>query len=734
MTAKVEPTGSLLRLVTRFVAAAALLLVTGACQGSVPMPGMSPVAPSPSPANPAEDLTPSTYPRLLRRVELVSPGASLQDLRYDGEQGRIYVTDTAGYLHVLDAESGQPLARLPYSGELTLDETHRRLYVAPGDGILPPGETPAVMVMDTETLQLVGTLPNSRYVSLDVDGHRLFTGQRLYPGQPTPDNVRVYDGASLQPLGEIPQPGIPVYNPLRNELFILADTVYTADPDRLQVTGGLLPELQTQPFPGCVGCLAVRDGHLFPEANLLVVEVEPISTGGGPGLYPPPRYFDARTLQPLDPEGEALPDLLPTCGSQPLLAPAVQGRVYRQDLYIRYVVYRNLRVLDADGHLLDWRDGLALTFIHPATHQAITAQGYVIDLATLTPVSRVPAFCLLAYDLAADLLFGATQADPERSAGEGEALLVLSARGGPVQSGPAPLPEPLPEQPVTAIQPSPDYARDTTVFAVVGGGQLYRSRDSGHSWTRLQGGLPTGDGLQLKLAFSPAYGQDQTLFAAGFVGEQQGEGVWRSTDGGDHWTPLWHGLRFLRVYDLALSSQFSQDQRLLAYARYTRLIPWERGAGLFRSEDGGLHWSLVMTATEESGLPPPEAMIPARPPTPPDVRLADQGRRLEYSQDGGQSWQTASLTPPPGTYFLALATAPDYPRDPTVYVLGDYNLWQSPDGGVTWRPWPDPRLAANRDYHNGFTDLAVSPRLADGSYHLFVGSYAGEFWTLEVHP
>jgi len=40
--------------------------------------------------------------------------------------------------------------------------------------------------------------------------------------------VRIIDATSLQTLATIPQAGTPVYNPARDELLIVAYTVYTA--------------------------------------------------------------------------------------------------------------------------------------------------------------------------------------------------------------------------------------------------------------------------------------------------------------------------------------------------------------------------------------------------------------------------------------------------------------------------------------------------------------------------
>ncbi len=79
-----------------------------------------------------------------------------------------------------------------------------------------------------------------------------------------------------------------------------------------------------------------------------------------------------------------------------------------------------------------------------------------------------------------------------------------------------------------------------------------------------------------------------------------------------------------------------------------------------------------------------------------------------------------------GVGFLS----PDFAADYTVYALSQAGLFRSSDGGATWERWADERLSG-RDYKNALTVGAASPLLKDGSYRLFVGTAAGEFWTLD---
>jgi photosystem II stability/assembly factor-like uncharacterized protein len=649
---------------------------------------------------------------------LAPDGDKLYDLLLDGATGRLYVTDTSGQLHVLDASNYEGLAILPAAGNLTLDADNERLYVSPWDD---EGE---VAVVDTASLALVGAVSPGGFVTVDGERNRFYVGNQIYGAVPEGTaGVRVYDGATLDRLGEVPQPGIPVYNPLRDELYIVAYTVYTADPETQRVTGDLLPEIMAQPLAWCNGCMAATNAHVYPDRNLLVVEVTTLSAGKGPGMLPPPRFFDATTLKEVTDPGQ-VPPVERACEERLVLAEPVDGRVYKGDRYSRYASYNNLLVYDLAEVLETWRDGLALGITNPNTGQMYLYHGedtLVLDLATLSPLGTLPPACVHTLDTASGRIYGL--ADRE--------LVVFSEGGGWPDPSPIGVAGALPaREQIQSIQPSPDYAQDGTLF-VTTAGKLYRSTDGGQTWARLRGGLPEGEWLALDLAISPDFARDRTLFAGGYRGNFWGEGVHRSTDGGDSWQPVWGDLTHLRVYDVALSRELSADDTLLAYSRYQRIKPWQGGLSLFRSTDRGLGWTLVMTSTQGTSLPPPQEFLPPDPSAPAvQFRVANSGRGVERSADGGSTWEPVVVTREPEFYVKAIVTSPTFATDRTVYVLSEFDLFRSTDGGDNWSRWRDERLAG-RDYASKLTVAAGSPPLADGSHRLFVGTAAGEFWALD---
>lgn len=159
----------------------------------------------------------------------------------------------------------------------------------------------------------------------------------------------------------------------------------------------------------------------------------------------------------------------------------------------------------------------------------------------------------------------------------------------------------------------------------------------------------------------------------------QGQGVFRSTDGGDNWRPA--GLPGVIVKSLAISSH----RPGLVYAG-TKDPPL-----IYRTEDGGGHWE------ELSG----------------------------FRQVRGRWWWCSPAEPPFTAYVLALALSPSEPN----IVLAGVELGavvRSADGGLTWSQH---RPGAGRDCHQ----LLFHPRQGQWAYEAHGGGPAlsqdgGQTW------
>ena len=624
----------------------------------------------------------------------IPTGIEVDALLLDAAAGRVYATDTHGRLHVLQADASwehlDEVAVLEGRGLLYLDAQHGRLYVSEDLG-------PATYIYGTDSLTLIQKVEKGGAIALDPAHGRWFLGHEILDlaDEALAPEVLVFawnaEGNAVHEVARIPQPGLPAYNPLRDELYVVDDTAYMVDTASWQVTGELLPGFTNPSFRRCNGCRIVSDVTVLPERDLLLVHIWPISAGKGAGLYPNPTVLQASTLAPVTP---TLTLLTSACGSALGSAPGsrgkrlvvavdpVDGRTYENRVFSRYVGFQNVWTYEG-GRPAGWLDGLTFTLVDPIYRHALAPVGdrfLVLDLDTLVPLGDIPRACIRAVDLARGRFLATAGAE----------VRLYSLAGAEAPAPPPPQGERLPAG-LTALAPSPAFGRDRTLFGVAQG-RIYRSRDGGETWERLRGGLPEGLGggdLSAVLALSPGFGEDGTLFAAFREGDWLGLGIYRSTDGGDTWHPAWAGLRALRVERLEVSPRFPEDGRVAAYARYQRLgDSFEGGEVLYLSTDGGRSWTEVGRHLEGGAgvaeLPALATLLPQRVPRY-LFRVGLGAQTVERSTDGGATWTPVLAVPEALGWVQGLATSPDMDADPAVFAFTSRRVLGSSDGGETWR-------------------------------------------------
>jgi hypothetical protein len=167
---------------------------------------------------------------------------------------------------------------------------------------------------------------------------------------------------------------------------------------------------------------------------------------------------------------------------------------------------------------------------------------------------------------------------------------------------------------VTGAAFSPAFASDRTGFAAASDG-LYKSTDGGLHWTLLAG---SPQGLAI-VAVSPNFALDQTLFAAGLT-----EGILKSADGGATWSTL-AGTDTLKAMDLQISPNYANDQSFFA-------------------------------ATTQQGL----------------VKFTSGGAGM------------ARVMPFPDDFVTAVGLSPNFAADHTLFAAGYHGIFKSVDGGITW--------------------------------------------------
>jgi photosystem II stability/assembly factor-like uncharacterized protein len=211
---------------------------------------------------------------------------------------------------------------------------------------------------------------------------------------------------------------------------------------------------------------------------------------------------------------------------------------------------------------------------------------------------------------------------------------------------------------------------------------VYKTSDGGTTWKKVLGGSNSSTGCGL---IASSVQDPKTIFASLWDLRRQGwtfrsggpgSGIYRSTDGGDHWTELndsnSKGLPEKPWGRVALAVAPSRPQ--VVYAN----IESKRSA-LYRSDDGGKTWSrldasrylvwrpfyfgnLIVDPKDENKIFKPDAV-------------------LLLSVNGGQSFSAVSGSAHGDFHDVWIDPA----NSNVVYATDDAGLWRSEDGGTRWK-------------------------------------------------
>jgi photosystem II stability/assembly factor-like uncharacterized protein len=249
------------------------------------------------------------------------------------------------------------------------------------------------------------------------------------------------------------------------------------------------------------------------------------------------------------------------------------------------------------------------------------------------------------------------------------------------------------------------------------GDGVYKSTDGGQSWTNI--GLP--DSRQIsRIVVDP---QNASIVYVGALGHAYGpsneRGVYKSIDGGASWTKVLDQGTDIGVSDLAMATE---DSKLLFATTWRSHRPlWSTYApldgpasGLFRSQDSGQTWSRLTG----NGLPDGDWGRTA-------VGISSNGKRvyaiisaskkpgLYRSDDGGNTWtlQNEDRRLFSRAWYFGNITVD--PNNPDVIYVPNIALYRSEDGGrtisvVRGAPGGD-------DYHQIWVDPKDSSRMILGT-------------------
>ncbi len=208
-----------------------------------------------------------------------------------------------------------------------------------------------------------------------------------------------------------------------------------------------------------------------------------------------------------------------------------------------------------------------------------------------------------------------------------------------------------------------------------GGGDLFRSKDQGHTWQT----LPGMHGKSIR-AFAVAPSNSQVLVAGAL------DGVFRSSDGGDTWariSPENH--RELKNVESLAIDPTNPD---IVYIG-TWHLPW-------KTDDGGQNWSNIKQGVVDDSDVFSIIIDPRRP----SVVYASACSGIYKSENAGLLFSKVKGMP-----FSARRTRV-MKQDPVnanvVYAGTTEGLWKTMDGGKTFQRMTDPNIIVN--------DVMVDPR------------------------
>ncbi|MFI5253382.1 MAG: WD40/YVTN/BNR-like repeat-containing protein [Bacteroidota bacterium] len=271
---------------------------------------------------------------------------------------------------------------------------------------------------------------------------------------------------------------------------------------------------------------------------------------------------------------------------------------------------------------------------------------------------------------------------------------------------------------IRSILISPTNSNTMWIGSVSGG--IWRTDNGGTSW------YPINDFMAnlavTSIVMDPIY--NNIMYAAtgegfGNVDGVRGAGIFKSIDGGITWNQL----------PSTANPQFYMVMRLSHHPSATNILLAATSTGVYRSNDGGVSWNLMLGIYAEQVKYHP---------TNPNRVLCGGSSDFYLSNDGGLNWRQQDTA---AANKLPVSTGRcegDFARsDNTVYVNMDRNggeVWRSQDGGITWSHYsidPSKILGTQGGYDNVmWVDPTNSNVILAGYRNLQLSRDGGQTFTI----
>jgi photosystem II stability/assembly factor-like uncharacterized protein len=266
-------------------------------------------------------------------------------------------------------------------------------------------------------------------------------------------------------------------------------------------------------------------------------------------------------------------------------------------------------------------------------------------------------------------------------------------------------------------------------FGAASGG-VWKTTDSGANWTPIFDHEPVASVGAIAVAPS-----DHNIIYVG-TGEAcirgtitYGDGVYKTTDGGRTWRNV--GLRDTRHIGALIVDPKNPNLVFVAALGHAYGPSEERG--LFRTTDGGQTWQKVLFKDDKTGAI--DAVFdPANPSTlyaslwevyrtPWSLSSGGPGSGLYKSTDGGATWKRLEGHGLPAGIMgrIGVAVASNSDRVYALIEAKDGGLFRSDDGGASWIKMSDDGRLRQRAWY--FTHVFADPKAPDTLYVLNTGMF-----------
>jgi photosystem II stability/assembly factor-like uncharacterized protein len=258
------------------------------------------------------------------------------------------------------------------------------------------------------------------------------------------------------------------------------------------------------------------------------------------------------------------------------------------------------------------------------------------------------------------------------------------------------------------------------------GDGIYRSTDGGEHWTNM--GLKNSEHIA-KILVDPKDGNTVYACAAGALwSDSEERGVYKTTDGGKSWRKVLGGQNPSSGCAMLATNAAQTDVIYAAMWDFRRQAWTFRsggvGSGLFKSSDRGEHWT-EMAPDNAKGMPEKPygriaiAVAPSKPETV-YAMIESKKSALFRSDDGGSNWTKLDASQYMVWRPFYFANLIVDPKDENKVFKVDFSLLLSTNGGKSFSPM--------NGGHGDFHDLWIDP---SNSNVIFTGDDGGLWRSLD---